>query len=167
MNYYKMQVTSPVGQLTLIATEAALCAVLWENDNPNRVKLGQHKVNLELPILLEAERQLLEYFSEKRRKFSLKLAFKGTEFQNQVWKALQTIPFGQTRSYSDLAKQIGRPKAQRAVGAANRVNPIAIIIPCHRVLGANGTLTGFAGGLATKAALLNLECKEGEFYETK
>jgi len=104
-----------------------------------------------------AERQLAEYFSGRRKAFDLRLDFAGTEFQKKVWRALLTIPFGETRSYGEIAKQIGSPKAVRAVGAANGRNPISIVAPCHRVIGSTGKLTGFAGGLDTKAFLLDLE----------
>jgi methylated-DNA-[protein]-cysteine S-methyltransferase len=109
--------------------------------------------------LLEAERQLGEYFAGARTQFELALEPHGSAFQKTVWRALTEIPFGQTRSYLDLAKTIGSPKASRAVGAANGKNPLSIVIPCHRVIGTDGTLTGFAGGLATKAALLALEAR--------
>jgi methylated-DNA-[protein]-cysteine S-methyltransferase len=108
-------------------------------------------------VLVEAERQLREYFAGKREAFDLELDFAGTAFQRAVWKALLTIPFGQTRSYAEIAKQIGRPSACRAVGAANGANPVAIIAPCHRVIGSTGALTGFGGGLDVKAQLLRLE----------
>ncbi len=108
-------------------------------------------------MLLETERQLNDYFSGKRKSFSVKLDFKGTDFQKKVWAALLTIPFGETRSYGQIAQQIKNPKAVRAVGAANGKNPISIIAPCHRVIGSTGKLTGFAGGLGTKAHLLALE----------
>jgi O-6-methylguanine DNA methyltransferase len=101
-------------------------------------------------ILVEAERQLKSYFDGKLKVFSVPFDFQGTDFQKNVWKALLTIPFGETRTYSDIAKQIGRPAASRAVGAANGKNPISIMAPCHRVVGSNGELTGFAGGLDTK-----------------
>jgi methylated-DNA-[protein]-cysteine S-methyltransferase len=104
-----------------------------------------------------AKQQLLEYFSEKRRSFSIPLAATGTEFQQSVWQALGQIPFGETCSYLDIAKSIGNPKACRAVGAANGKNPIPIIVPCHRVIGSNQKLTGFAGGLDRKAWLLTHE----------
>jgi methylated-DNA-[protein]-cysteine S-methyltransferase len=108
-------------------------------------------------ILTETERQLKEYFSGQRETFSVALDMRGTDFQRDVWKALLAIPFGETRSYGQLATQIGNSKAMRAVGAANGRNPISILVPCHRVIGASGALTGFAGGLATKAQLLKLE----------
>jgi methylated-DNA-[protein]-cysteine S-methyltransferase len=109
------------------------------------------------PVLLETEKQLGEYFAGKRSRFSVKLDPKGTDFQNKVWAALRTIPFGETRSYGQIARQIGNVKAMRAVGAANGKNPISIIVPCHRVIGASGKLTGFAGGLDVKEQLLSLE----------
>ena len=108
-------------------------------------------------MLVEAERQLGEYFRGQRQGFSLTLDFAGTAFQRQVWTALLTIPFGETRSYAQIARQIGKPSATRAVGAANGRNPISIVAPCHRVIGATGKLTGFAGGLEAKAYLLALE----------
>jgi methylated-DNA-[protein]-cysteine S-methyltransferase len=109
------------------------------------------------PVLKETERQLGEYFNGARKKFDLPLDFAGTAFQKSVWKALLKIPYGQTRSYGELAKQLGNAKAMRAVGAANGRNPISIVAPCHRVIGASGKLTGFAGGLQAKAFLLQLE----------
>lgn len=104
-------------------------------------------------------KQLDEYFDGSRQDFDLPLRPQGTEFQRRVWQALQQIPYGETRSYGELAKYVGNPKASRAVGAANGINPIPVIIPCHRVIGSNGKLTGFGGGLETKAFLLNLEAK--------
>jgi methylated-DNA-[protein]-cysteine S-methyltransferase len=112
------------------------------------------------PVLLETERQLKDYFSGRRKAFELTLDFAGTEFQKKVWRALLTIPFGETRSYAQIARQIGAPKAVRAVGAANGRNPISIIAPCHRVIGSSGELTGFAGGLEAKARMLRLEGAE-------
>ncbi len=104
-------------------------------------------------------KQLDEYFDGSRQDFDLPLRPQGTEFQRRVWQALQQIPYGGTWSYGELAKYVGNPKASRAVGAANGINPIPVIIPCHRVIGSNGKLTGFGGGLETKAFLLNLEAK--------
>lgn len=148
---------SPVGRLTLVAREAALVAVLWENDRPDRVRLGDLAEAPDHPVLREAERQIGAYFAGELRVFNLPLAFAGTEFQESVWRALLTIPFGETRSYAALARQIGRPTAFRAVGAANGRNPISIIVPCHRVVGTDGGLTGFAGGLDAKERLLDFE----------
>ena len=150
---------SPVGRLTLVATDDGLSAVLWEHDRPGRVRLPLHAEDQRHPVLIESERQLREYFAGQRTAFTVALDLAGTSFQRAVWQALLTIPFGETRSYTQIARQIGRPKAIRAVGAANGRNPVAIIAPCHRVLGANGALTGFAGGLEAKAYLLSLEVR--------
>lgn len=155
-NYFKL-IESPVGSLKLIASDTALAGVLWKDDRPGRVNLLPQLEKLNHPILLKAEGQLKEYFSGLRTSFDLPLDFKGTEFQMDVWEYLVQIPFGETRSYGRVAKDLGRPKAMRAVGAANSRNPIAIIAGCHRVIGANGSLTGFAGGLAVKSYLLSLE----------
>ena len=108
----------------------------------------------------EAVRQLQEYFAGKRTEFDLPLAPQGTEFQLRVWRKLREIPYGETISYGELAKRVGNPKASRAVGAANGTNPIPIVVPCHRVIGANGKLTGFGGGLPVKEALLALEARQ-------
>lgn len=157
MTYVYKTMKSPVGELKLVASDKGLAAILWENDNPRRVRLAPVSEDKNHPVLLEAERQLKDYFSGKRKSFSVKLDFKGTEFQKRVWGALLTIPFGETRSYGQIARQIRNPKAVRAVGAANGKNPISIIAPCHRVIGSTGKLTGFAGGLEAKARLLALE----------
>jgi methylated-DNA-[protein]-cysteine S-methyltransferase len=148
---------SPVGALKLVASNDELAAILWENDRPGRVRLNIVGEDASHPVLLETERQLTDYFAGRRKAFELKLDFAGTEFQKKVWQALLTIPFGETRSYAQIAGQIGAPKAVRAVGAANGRNPISIIAPCHRVIGSGGELTGFAGGLEAKAHLLGLE----------
>lgn len=152
-----MEMSSPVGLLKLVANENALVAVLWENENPKRVRLAELIEDRQHPILLETQKQLNEYFAGQRQKFELTLDFEGTEFQQKVWQALLSIPFGETRSYKDIAEQIGNVKAVRAVGAANGKNPISIIAPCHRVVGANGKLVGFAGGLENKDILLKIE----------
>jgi methylated-DNA-[protein]-cysteine S-methyltransferase len=150
-------VDSPVGRLKLVASDQGLAAILWENDRPGRVRLGELAKNETHPVLVDTERQLKEYFDRRRQHFSVRLDLKGTPFQRHVWEALLAIPFGQTRSYGDLARQMGNPQAARAVGAATGRNPISIIIPCHRLLGATGKLTGFAGGLENKTHLLRLE----------
>lgn len=156
-DYFYKWVPSPVGQLKLVASKDGLAAILWENDRPGRVRLNIVAEEENHPILLEAERQLRDYFAGQRKVFDLKLDFAGTQFQKKAWAALLTIPFGETRSYAAIARQIGSPRAVRAVGAANGKNPISIIAPCHRVLGSGGELTGFAGGLEAKAYLLSLE----------
>ena len=159
MRLFYKEIESPVGKLKLVASANALVAVLWECEPPNRVKLDTAKLHPHQPILLETERQLAEYFSGGRTAFDLPLQPDGSEFQKKVWQALREIPFGQTRSYLELAKAVGSSKAARAGGAANSKNPLSIIVPCHRVVGADGSLTGFAGGIATKAALLALETR--------
>jgi methylated-DNA-[protein]-cysteine S-methyltransferase len=156
--FYK-EMESPVGKLKLVASAKALVAVLWQRERQNRVKLDPMRFAPRQPILLEAERQLAEYFAGTRTTFDLPLEPDGTAFQKKVWRALRKIPFGTTRSYLELAKAVGAPSASRAVGAANGKNPLSIILPCHRVVGARGHLTGFAGGLKIKATLLALEAR--------
>jgi len=150
-------IDSPVGRLTLVARSQCLAAILWQKDRPNRVRLGSLTPADNDPVLIKTQRQLEEYFAGKRQRFEIALDFNGTDFQKQVWDALLTIPYGETRTYSQIARQIGNEKAVRAVGAANGRNPISIIAPCHRVIGASGELTGFAGGLEAKQILLQLE----------
>ena len=157
MTYTCSTLASPVGELKLVANGSRLVAILWENDKPGRVRLGPMSDAPDNPVLLRTAQQLREYFAGGRHHFELDLEFVGTEFQKKVWAALLTIPFGETRSYSQIAEQIGNPSAVRAVGAANGKNPISIIAPCHRVIGASGKLTGFAGGLEAKEKLLTLE----------
>src|SRR5262249_1622899 len=156
-SYRSSTFDSPVGVLKLVASSFGLAAVLWENDDPKRVRIGPTSEDAADAILLEASRQLKAYFAGDLKVFTLRLDFRGTDFQKSVWEALLTIPFGETRSYSDIARQIAKPKASRAVGAATGRNPISIIVPCHRVVGSNGALTGFAGGIAAKEYLLRLE----------
>ena len=148
---------SPLGELTLIGSDRGLAAVLWEDESPTRVRVYAAKEDRAHPVLVEAARQLREYFAGDRQRFELELDFAGTPFQKRVWAALLTIPFGETRSYGEIAKQLGDAKAVRAVGAANGKNPISIIAPCHRVIGTTGKLIGFAGGLAAKEQLLRHE----------
>jgi len=155
-----MEMASPVGLLKLVAHDTALVAVLWENEDPKRVRLAELVEDKKHPILLETQKQLNEYFSGQRQVFDLPLDFEGTEFQQKVWQALLTIPFGETRSYKQIAEQLGNVKAVRAVGAANGKNPISIIAPCHRVVGTSGKLVGFAGGLENKEILLKLESNQ-------
>jgi methylated-DNA-[protein]-cysteine S-methyltransferase len=159
MTLFYKEMESPVGKLKLVAKSEALVAILWDQERPNRVKLDTMNLDPRHPILLETERQLSEYFAGQRTRFDLPLQPHGTEFQKKVWQALREIPFGETKSYLDLARAVGSPEASRAVGAANAKNPLSIVVPCHRVVGADGTLTGFAGGLEAKAALLALEAR--------
>ncbi|MGH8137838.1 MAG: methylated-DNA--[protein]-cysteine S-methyltransferase [Steroidobacteraceae bacterium] len=161
--FYKMA-ESPVGWLKLVASDEGLAAILWEKNNPRRVPLSNAVEQNSHPILLETERQLAEYFAGRRTTFCLKLDFRGTEFQRRVWAALLTIPYGETRSYAQIATQIGHPSAVRAVGAANGRNPISIVAPCHRVIGSTGKLTGFGGGLDAKARLLALEAPQPDLF---
>jgi methylated-DNA-[protein]-cysteine S-methyltransferase len=161
MNLVFKWIRSPVGPLKLVGHDAGIAAILWENDNPRRVRLGPHAEELDHDLLVLAERQLAEYFRGERVAFDVPLAFAGTPFQIKVWQALLTIPYGETRSYGAIARQIGQPSAMRAVGAANGRNPISIMAPCHRVVGASGALTGFAGGLEAKRILLEMEARAG------
>ena len=153
---------SPVGRLKLVADESSLIAVLWPNDRPLRINLDEMWEDRHHPVLGESERQLAEYFKGERTTFELPLHLRGTAFQKQVWQELQRIPYGQTWTYGRLALAIGNGSASRAVGSANSKNPLSIIVPCHRVIGASGKLTGFAGGLETKARLLALESTREE-----
>jgi len=156
-----MQIDSPIGKLKLVAGNEGLVAILWENDDPNRVRVADPVEQREHPILVKTARQLEEYFAGKRRSFNVPLEMRGTQFQRSVWELLLTIPFGETRTYGYVAKRLGNAQAARAVGAATGRNPISIIVPCHRLIGAAGQLTGFAGGLATKERLLALERGNG------
>jgi len=151
----KMIVKSPIGQLTLVGSASALVALHLpgSDDAPPEGELGKS------PLLQRVADQLAEYFAGERRTFDVPLAANGTAFQRLVWDALLEIPYGVLRSYGDVARAIGRRAASRAVGAANGRNPIAIIVPCHRVIGASGQLTGYGGGLPTKRWLLEHEQK--------
>lgn len=145
---------SPVGPLTLVSDGAALAGVYFESQKHGAPPAGPRGTD---KIIDAARKQLDAYFAGKRTSFDVPLAPKGTAFQTRVWHALTKIPYGETTSYGAIANAIGSPKAVRAVGAANGRNPIPIIIPCHRVIGANGSLTGFGGGMARKELLLDLE----------
>ena len=157
MQLVYMYMDSPVGALKLVAHDQALVAVMWDNEDHKRVRLAELIKNIQHPMLLKVKQQLEQYFAGQRQQFNLPLDFQGTDFQQQVWRALLSIPYGETRSYKDIALQIGNEKAVRAVGAANGRNPISIIAPCHRVIGSGGALVGFAGGLDKKQILLSLE----------
>ncbi len=158
--YYCKPVITPVGELTLIASDRGLAAILWQDEVRRHPRLSPRERDDNHPVLRETETQLREYFAGTRRVFDLPLDMDGTAFQKKVWQALLSIPFGETRSYCQIAEQIGHPAAVRAVGAANGRNPLSIVAPCHRVIGANGKLTGFAGGLTVKAFLLQLEAPQ-------
>ncbi len=149
---------SPVGPLLLAGDESALFLVSFENGNRAVAVSGEWKLN-KSPFK-EVIRQLKAYFVGELKLFDVPLSLAGTEFQLQVWNALRKIPYGETISYAKLAREIGNPKAVRAVGLANGQNPIPIIIPCHRVIGSDGSLTGFDGGLPNKRKLLALESRQ-------
>ena len=154
------RIESPVGRLTLVASDRHLVAIAWQDDAA-APPFGAAPETAPHPVLDQTERQLAAYFAGERQDFDLPLDFRGTDFQRQVWAALLAIPFGETRSYGAIAAAIGRPSASRAVGAANGRNSISIVAPCHRVIGESGKLTGFAGGLAAKAFLLDHERAAG------
>lgn len=146
-----MCINTPLGDLLAVDGGGALTQLIFGCDIPAGCRAGQ------TPLLAETARQLEEYFAGTRQVFDLPLRPEGTPFRQKVWQALLTIPYGQTRSYRDIAAQIGAPRAVRAVGGANHHNPISIIIPCHRVIGADGRLRGYGGGTDKKTTLLQLE----------
>ena len=152
------RIGSPIGEILLIANGEALCGLYMKIETGwlPRVELGPRD-DAALP---EVQQQLAEYFAGTRRHFDLQLKMEGTEFQRRVWNALLEIPFGETKSYGYQARRIGLPDAARAVGAANGQNPISIIVPCHRVIGANGALTGYGGGIERKRWLLAHEAQQ-------
>jgi methylated-DNA-[protein]-cysteine S-methyltransferase len=158
--HYRTTLESPVGALALVAIDRALVALVWRTKVHPRVPFEVATENPNHPVLRETERQLREYFAGVRQKFDVPLEFRGTDFQRGVWAALLEIPYGETRTYGQITEQLGNPNAVRAVGAANGRNPIAIIAPCHRVIGMSGDLTGFGGGLDAKAFLLALEAPQ-------
>lgn len=143
---------SPFGDYTAAEDGTGICALYF-----GRRPVSGEWVQKETPLLKKAARQMEEYFSGSRKQFELPLSLAGTPFQLADWAALQTIPYGQTRYYQQIAEQLGNPKACRAVGLANNRNPVAVIVPCHRVLGKDGKLVGYAGGLSIKEGLLKLE----------
>jgi methylated-DNA-[protein]-cysteine S-methyltransferase len=157
---YYCYTTTPIGELLLAGDAGGLSLIGFPRGKMRRDPETDWIFN-ETPFV-ETRRQLDEYFAGERRAFDLPLHLSGTEFQVQVLEELQRIPYGETTSYGAIAKRIGRPRAMRAVGAANGRNPIPIVIPCHRVIGSSGDLTGFGGGLDTKAALLRLEAEHSD-----
>jgi methylated-DNA-[protein]-cysteine S-methyltransferase len=146
---------SPVGELTLVARDGLLAGVYMTQQRhlPARETFGERDERPFVAVITQLE----EYFAGSRTEFDLPLALRGTPFQETVWRALTTIPYGETTSYGELAEQIGRPSASRAVGLANGKNPVSIIVPCHRVVGSSGSLTGYGGGLERKRQLLDFE----------
>lgn len=164
MSLASTTLSSPIGTLTLIASSRGLRAVLWQDDDPARAGLDEvpaagtsDDLASAQDVLDLAVAQLGEYFDGGRRSFDVPLDLVGTDFQVAAWRALTEIPYGETRTYAQQAEAIGRPTAVRAVGAANGRNPVSIVVPCHRVVGADGSMTGFAGGVDVKRRLLDLE----------
>ena len=163
MSLYIKQLSSPLGNLKISATDSGeITSIVFVEENDFYTTTNDP----EIPILIEAKKQLSEYFEGNRRDFNLKLSPVGTDFQKRVWQQLQTIPFGKTVSYQKMANELGDPKVIRAAASANGKNPISIIIPCHRVIGSNGSLTGYAGGLHRKKWLLSHESPvtQGELF---
>lgn len=153
---------SPVGPLLIVASDSGVISIAWEKELKNKSfkkYLAKLKTDDEHPVIVEVKKQLNEYFLGKRKNFELNVIVEGTEFQKKSWKQLSKIPYGKTISYSEQAKMLGDSKKARAVGMANSKNPVSIIVPCHRVIGKNGKLTGFGGGLNNKKILIELEKK--------
>jgi methylated-DNA-[protein]-cysteine S-methyltransferase len=151
----ELRVKSPIGDLVVSGTDEFVTELLL--DVPGRKVVASDERGRRRGPVLDAARQLDEYFARRRRVFDLPLSVSGTDFQKQVWLTLAEIPYGQTISYAELARLVGRPQAFRAVGQANGANPIPVILPCHRVIAADGTIGGYGGGLPTKRLLLELE----------
>jgi methylated-DNA-[protein]-cysteine S-methyltransferase len=155
---------SPLGQILLVANDVALTGLHFVGEKYYPPIDSAWRLQPKATFIVRARKQLDEYFAGKRKHFDLTVDPAGTPFQRGVWRALQKIPYGTTTNYGALAQRLGKPSASRAVGAANGRNPISIVIPCHRVIGANGDLTGYAGGMDRKAALLRLEANgDGDF----
>lgn len=160
-NLSQARLDTPIGRLVLFGTVRGLLRIVLPNESDQHADTRIRRLGAEVldddGNLAAAKRQLEEYFSGRRQAFDLPLDMRGTSFQIAVWRAVAEVPFGETRSYGWIARQIGRPTATRAVGAANGVNPLPIVVPCHRVVGSDGSLTGYGGGLSAKAWLLALE----------
>jgi len=156
---YTTTIDSPVGVLTLVGTDSALCELSWGGDHAagDRSLATSAEARPDHPVLVQAMRELAEYFAGTRRQFDVPVVTAGTEFQQAAWRVLRGIPYGQTINYGEQARRLGKPSAVRAVGGANGKNPVGIIVPCHRVIGADGSLTGFGGGMSAKAWLLEHE----------
>lgn len=153
MDKAQRKINSKIGPLYLVATEKALCGIFWKRQNV----AVESKDSKPSKMLDKVERQVSEYLDGKRKSFDIPLSAEGTEFQKKVWHRLSQIPYGQTRSYKDIAKELKDANASRAVGTANGKNPISLIVPCHRVISSDGTLGGYAGGIPIKEMLLSLE----------
>ena len=148
---------SPYGRMLLVVNDDGLCGVYFDGQKHLRKIEPQWRRDAQHATLRQAKRELTEYFAGERKRFEVALAPEGTPFQRSVWKAISTVSFGQSISYAELARRAGRPGSARAAGAATGRNPIGVIVPCHRIVGADGSLTGYAGGLDVKRALLALE----------
>ena len=151
---------SPVGTLTIVASDKGLRAVLWPVEKEGRVRFAEQVEPEDHPVITQTIQQIEEYVAGTRRNFDLPLDPVGTEFQQSVWEALMKIPFGETQSYGELAAELGKPNASRAVGSATGRNPISIVVPCHRLVASSGKLTGFAGGIEAKQWLLDHEAAD-------
>ncbi|MBE0619421.1 MAG: methylated-DNA--[protein]-cysteine S-methyltransferase [Burkholderiales bacterium] len=165
MRYYDFHV-SPHGQMLLVADDAGLCGVYFRGQKYYPQVESPLRRDAQHPMLRQTQRELSEYFAGERKCFEVALAPEGTPFQRSVWKAISTVGFGQTISYSELARRAGCPGSARAAGAATGRNPIGVIVPCHRIVGADGSLTGYAGGLPIKRALLALEAEMPQMFAT-
>lgn len=156
MRYYDT-FESPQGGMLLVANDQGLAGIFFNRQKHHPKRQADWKKAPHHRVLQQAKRELTEYFSGKRKRFEVALAPQGTSFQQQVWKAISTVGFGETITYGELARRAGHPGSARAAGAATGRNPIGIIVPCHRIMGSDGSLTGYAGGLGRKRALLALE----------
>jgi len=157
MKYAYKTVDSPLGILKIVGSDTEIVALLWENDDPKRVVISAQVTQSDTPMLVKAATQIEHYFSKKRNTFDLPFTLYGSDFQKQVWQALMAVEYGTTVTYAQLAARIGKPNAARAVGHALGKNPLSIIVPCHRVIGAQGRIAGFAGGIRARKFLLDLE----------
>ena len=166
MTYYSILKT-PLGDVTLVANETELTGLYFVNHRHMPEARDGWTLNKKHPVLQKAEKELTEYFAGKRDSFSVPVNLGGTAFQKRIWKEIAAIPFGKTISYSELAKKAGWPKAVRAAGAATGRNPVSVIVPCHRVMGKNNSMTGYGGGLERKQQLLALENVELGINESK
>jgi methylated-DNA-[protein]-cysteine S-methyltransferase len=156
--------SSPVGDLTIVASDAGLRAIMWPTERDGRVTFEEDVDSGSHPVIDATITQLSEYIAGDRTEFDLPLDLVGTDFQKDVWAGLCRIPFGETQSYGELADELDKPGAARAVGAATGRNPVSIVVPCHRLVGSSGKLTGFAGGLDTKQWLLTHESGETSLF---
>lgn len=161
MAKYRISFDTSIGNLTVEEEDGGISQVYFTGYESRQASFLEEITDRKTPLLAQAEKELGEYARGQRSVFHLPLCSKGTAFQKNVWDALCTIPYGETRSYRQIAEQVGSPKGYRAVGMANHNNPISIIVPCHRVVGSNGSLTGYAGGLEHKQMLLELEARRG------